>query len=224
MTPERDVGQTTGEMTLRTFVTALASAGPTPGGGAAGAVALALGRALVAMASGISARARKAPEADRAGLAQAASEETAQAVADLDLGDADADAFAAFMAALSLPRNAPDEVETRRRAVESAARAAAGACRRAAQEAVDGLDAAASVAGRVRPTIVEDVRAAVVLLEASLSIALANLESNASYLPAEERDGLFASARALAEDGRARADAARRDADALEREAGHGRT
>ena len=222
MTPEDDLKQTTGEMTLRTFVLALASPGPTPGGGAAGAVALALGRALVAMASGISAR--KAPDADRSRLEDASRRETERARENLGLGDADAEAFASFMAALALPRASAAEAEARRLAIGDAARAAVDACRTAAQEAVDGLEAASSVADRVRATIVEDVRAGVALLEASLSIALANLESNASYLPPEERDARIAEARSLLETGRARAEEARAGADAVEKGTGHGRT
>lgn len=195
--PEEIVGTAT--LPLGTFVACLAASRPAPGGGAAAAVAQALGHALIAMATGLSAR--KATGAEATALAAVAANETPAAQASLCFADRDAAAYAGYSHALALPRATVDQVNERRSAVRAAAGEAVAFGREAAEDAVSALAEAASVAARVRPAIVEDIAAAVALLQAALEIHLANLQANAQALPQAQA----ASVRAFADAQRARA-------------------
>jgi len=111
-------------MSLDAFIGLLGSATPSPGGGAASAVAASCGAALVAMVASLSLdRPKYAAYVASHARHGAAGRELAASL--LALADEDAEAYAAFAAALKLPRATYAEKAARTAAIRASARVAA---------------------------------------------------------------------------------------------------
>jgi formiminotetrahydrofolate cyclodeaminase len=165
------------DLTLGAFVDVLASAEPVPGGGSASAVAASLGGALVAMVAGLSQGRMK--WAEHAALhADAAATGRRLATHLLDLADADADAYAAFAAALKLPKETEEQVADRRDAMRAAARRAADVPMATLEACLAVVSAAESLAGRCNTNAASDIGVAALLAEAAAHGAAANIFVN----------------------------------------------
>lgn len=165
------------DLTVGQFVERLSSAEPVPGGGAASALAAALGAALVSMVAGLSAG-RPKYSAYEATLARADATGRELAAELLALSDRDADAYAGYAAALKLPRDTDQQIETRRAAIRAAARVASDApwdCVRACQRLAEVAEA---IAGRSNVNASSDVLVAALLAEAGARGAAENVRIN----------------------------------------------
>ena len=164
-------------LTLESFLDALASPEPVPGGGSAAAVAASLGASLVAMVAALSAdRAAYAAFAathQRAGLA---GRELAQRL--VRLADEDAAAYGRFAAAMKLPRATDDEKTARTAAIREAARAAAEVPMRTLEACRDVLTAAEALAGRSNRNAASDLAVTSRIVEASAHGAAENVRVN----------------------------------------------
>ncbi len=164
-------------MPVGEFVERLASAEPVPGGGAASAVAAALGAALVSMVAGLS-TGRPKYAAYESTLARADAEGRRLADELMALADRDADAYAAYAAALKLPRETDEQTEKRRGAIRSAAKLASEAPWETVVACHDVALAAESLAGRSNVNASSDVLVAALLAEAAARGAAENVRIN----------------------------------------------
>ena len=204
------------DITIGQFAERLASPEPVPGGGSASAIAASFSANLVAMVARLSlGRPRYAPyeATHRRALAFA----TDASVAFLDLADRDAEAYAAFAAALKLPRETDGQQEFRTAAVRAAARQAAEVPLEVVRHCADLVVEVDAMAGRSNLNAASDVQVAALLVEAAGRGAAANVLIN---LPAVDDDafagrvtdevmGLLASIEELAARARERVGAGR---------------
>jgi formiminotetrahydrofolate cyclodeaminase len=165
------------EQTVGTFLAAIRSSNPTPGGGSASALAGAMGASLLAMVAGLpKSRAESAEDMEHL---KAAGGRCAALARDLEtLIERDSDAYNLVLAAYKLPKGTDTEKAARSAAIQAGFRAAIAApldvmraCAAAAEQAVVvstlGLASASS-----------DVQVGVELLNAALRGAKLNVETN----------------------------------------------
>jgi len=184
------------DLTLGSFVDQLASAEPVPGGGSASAVAAALAAALVAMVASLSeGRPKYAQHAEL----QAASRDIGQRLTGrfLDLADEDAAAYAAFAAAMKLPKATEPERHARLEALGTAARVASEVPLRTVEACLELIAAAESLVGRSNVNASSDLDVAVLLGEAAARGAAANVLINLPEVDDEMYSG-EATARVMA--------------------------
>ncbi|HEU4672299.1 MAG TPA: cyclodeaminase/cyclohydrolase family protein [Candidatus Limnocylindrales bacterium] len=164
------------DQSLRSFVDALASSEPVPGGGSAAAVAASIAAGLVAMVAALSDRPRYVQHAELHRTAVVRARELADRA--LALADEDADAYAGFAAALKLPRATEAETATRQSALAAAARHAAEVPLRTVEACREIATAAESLAGRSNVNAASDLVVAGLLAEAAARAAARNVEVN----------------------------------------------
>jgi len=172
-----------GEMSdgVETYVAALASAEPAPGGGSAAAVAGALGAALAAMVCRVTAK--HEPASSLAGRAEEADAARRRLTA---LADDDARAYAAVIAARRAP--APE----RAAAVQASLRRATDVPVELAAETARVLTLCEDVAAAARASTLGDLHVAGLLAHASLRAAVATARINLGGLTDAEAAGAIA--------------------------------
>jgi formiminotetrahydrofolate cyclodeaminase len=175
--PDTDAPRSFRDLTIAEFVGELASAAPVPGGGSASAVAASLGAALVAMVASLSLdRPRYAEHSDL----HSASTMEGLRLADrlLALADEDAASYAAYAAALKLPKATSDEQSARRAAISAAARHASDVPMATLETCLAVVSAAESLVGRCNVNAASDLGVAALLGEAAAHGAAANVLVN----------------------------------------------
>lgn len=165
------------DLTLGGFVERLASAEPVPGGGAASAVAGALGAALVSMVASLS-LGRERYAAYEPTLTRCQESGHRLAATFLELANRDAEAYAAYGAALKMPRASEPEQAARRAAMQAAARVAAEAPLECVRACVDLATEAEALAGRSNVNAASDVLVASLLAQAGAKGAGENVRIN----------------------------------------------
>jgi len=166
-----------GSLTIDAFLVLLGSASPSPGGGAASAVAASCGAALVAMVAALSAdRPKYAAYTASHARHGAAGRELAARL--MTLADEDAAAYAAFAAALKLPRDTDEEKVARTAAIRASARVAADVPLRTVEACREVVVASEALAGRSNLNAASDLAVASRLAEASAHGAAENVIVN----------------------------------------------
>jgi formiminotetrahydrofolate cyclodeaminase len=198
------------ELSIRQFLSTLASSAPTPGGGTAAAIAGAMGAGLAEMVTALTlAREKYAASHDAmrpiARGAAAAREEL------LALARQDAEAYDEVVAARRLPRDTDEQKSRRDERISAANRRAAEIPLGTARAAWELLQAIPELARKGNPNAASDAGAAALLLEAAVQAALLNVAIN---LPGVSDEDFVA--RMRREASRLAADAERLRAEVLE--------
>jgi glutamate formiminotransferase/formiminotetrahydrofolate cyclodeaminase len=163
-------------LTLREFNDRLASAEPVPGGGSASAIAGSLGASLVTMVAELSKRPRYMEHASLHGAVEERGRELTARL--LQLADDDAASYAAFSAALKLPKDTDGERAARTAAMRIAARKASEVPLDCLQACFEVVLAAELLAGRCNQNASSDLTVATLLAEAAAKGAAANVRVN----------------------------------------------
>ena len=185
-------------MTLSDFCALTASEAPAPGGGSVSALAGALAAALAEMVAGLTAGRREA------GLTAAECAEAAEALGALRrelLEDVarDSQGFQAYMAALKLPRDTPEQQRDRHEAMQAALRTSAEIPLGAARRAAAVLPWAEKMVRRGNPNAVTDGLVSAMLARTAVLGAVYNVKINlASLQDAAYTEALRREAEALA--------------------------
>lgn len=182
------------------FAERLASAAPTPGGGAAAARAGIYAACLCRMVCAISLQRRREPSDADAELEAAARKAQALSADFRRLERADEEAFSGYLAALRLPRSAPQERARRDAARAQAARRATEVpleTLQAALRQVDIVEEVLALAPRVRLRAESDLGGALELACAAFLTAELNVLVNLPALAPADRQELEARHRQL---------------------------
>jgi formiminotetrahydrofolate cyclodeaminase len=166
---------------LHDFLDRLASSTPTPGGGAASALTAALGAASVAKVAAVSVGKPKFAAND-AELRERLRYLLSLRDRFLALAADDEAAFAAYMAALRLPRATDDERATRAEAVQAGMRQAAAVPLRIMAACREVLEAAERIADIGNPNALGDCGAGVAMAVAAMRVSLLNVTANINGL------------------------------------------
>lgn len=192
-------------LSIKEFTDLLGSDSPAPGGGAAAALSGAQGAALTAMVCALTLGRKK--YADAQTLAQEGFDRAcAQKDRFLALMQSDADAYTRFRAAYALPKSTAQEQTIRAQAIEAAATASTQTPLEVMREAILALELTRSLLGRTNPSVVSDLGASALSLQAALHTAWLNVKINLPSLPPElaercrtDGEALLAQGTALAE-------------------------
>jgi glutamate formiminotransferase/formiminotetrahydrofolate cyclodeaminase len=165
------------ELSIRKFLSSLASSAPTPGGGTAAAVAGAMGAGLTEMVAALTlSREKFAPVHDAIrSIAEAAERARGEF---LDLAREDSDAYDAVVAARRLPKDTEEQKRVRAQALESANRLATEVPMRTARAAVRLLATLPELVEKGNPNAFSDAGAAALLLGSAAEGALLNVGIN----------------------------------------------
>jgi formiminotetrahydrofolate cyclodeaminase len=176
----------TEEQGIGTWLGALSSDAPTPGGGAAAGVAAATGAALIAMVGRLTVGKAGFEDVDARmnDLVDRADRDRADF---LRLADEDAKAFESVMASFKLPKETDAEKASRTLAIQDAYEAAAAVPLDLAKRAVDLMEVAEDATALGNPHAASDGYSAGTLLFAAALAALANVRINAAGLKDEAK-------------------------------------
>jgi glutamate formiminotransferase/formiminotetrahydrofolate cyclodeaminase len=165
-----------------TFLDALASGAPTPGGGSAAAYSGAMAAALVAMVARLTIGKKKYADVElemQVLLEQAERLRSAMA----ESVQRDTAAFQAWLAALKLPKETPERAVERDQAIQQATLKAAQVPLEVARQAVEILTLAAKVAAFGNLNAISDSASGAALARAALTSAGWNVRINCLSLP-----------------------------------------
>jgi glutamate formiminotransferase/formiminotetrahydrofolate cyclodeaminase len=199
------------------FVASVASSAPVPGGGSVAAHAGALGGALAAMVAGLTIGKKKyvAVEEEMKAIAPKASALSAQLAA---LVAADADAYTLVSNAYKLPKNTPEEIAARDKAIQAALMKAAEIPLETARACASVAALAATCAEKGNTNAASDAGVAALMAEAACKGAAYNVRINVSSM-SDKAAGAPLAAEAIKLVAAASADAARATA-AVEKQLG----
>lgn len=166
---------------IGTFLDALASSAPTPGGGSVAALGGAMAAGLVSMVCALTIGKKQyaAIEAEVRGFqdrAEALRGELQRLAAE------DIEVFTRLAAAYKLPRITEADAATRQAAIQQVTRSAAEVPLRTAQAAAAILPLCTALAPQVSRLIVSDIGVAAILARATVQSAILNIEINLSGL------------------------------------------
>lgn len=194
------------ELSVSSFLDALAAGTPTPGGGGAAAVMGAMGAALVSMVANltIGKKGYEAHEAEMRALL-AASENLRQRLAAMVAEDAAA--FDSLMAAYKLPKASDEDKAHRSAAIQAGLKAATLAPLACARAAAEGVRLAAQSVEHGNVNVISDVGVGVLSCWSALRSAALNVHINVPQIQDKvfadqvltELDTLMAECGALAE-------------------------
>ena len=163
------------------FLDLLASSSPTPGGGSASALAGALAAGLTSMVCNLTIGKKKYEEvSEELTRVLQSSEELRQRLT--KLVEEDSEAFNRVMAAFRLPKETPQEKETRSRQIEEATKGAAKVPLEVMEEALRVLELSQVVAEKGNPNSISDAGVAALLAWSAVEGADLNVEINLSSL------------------------------------------
>jgi formiminotetrahydrofolate cyclodeaminase len=165
------------DLQLASFLDALASPDPTPGGGTAAAIAGAMGASLLIMVSGLS-RSRTGAAEETVALSEAAAKLKSVRERFAALADADSEAYSQVLAAYKRPKNTEVEKGARKAAIEQALTGATSVPLDTLRLAGEALQVAVTVAQHGNRNAASDVGVGIGLLQAAADGALANVRIN----------------------------------------------
>ncbi|MDH5605900.1 MAG: glutamate formimidoyltransferase [Anaerolineae bacterium] len=181
-------GDKAGPQVDDSFLDALASGTPTPGGGSAAAYSAAMGAGLAAMVARLTVNKKKYKDIEEEMFAVIESADGLRA--DLTaMVDKDAQAYLEVMAAFKLPKGSEEEQAARAKAVQQATLGAAEVPLDTARKAVEVMRLALTVASKGNPNAVTDGATAAALAQASLSAAGMNVRINLTTLEDKQTAG-----------------------------------
>jgi len=163
--------------TVTSFLDALSSADPTPGGGSAAALVGATGASLLAMVAGMP-KSRTNSAEERTALDQAHGVLLAHRATLIDLIDRDAAAYDLVIAAFRRPKGTDEEKAARRAAVQEATRVATEVPLETIRACVETMKAGRAAAAHGNPNAASDVKVGYRLLMAAAEGAKDNVEIN----------------------------------------------
>ena len=167
--------------TIESFISALASADPVPGGGSVAPLVAALGVALTSMCAALTVGKPKYAQHEQNALDALAQAGT---LADelLDGMRRDSEAFLTYMTALRMPKTDAEDIAVRRAAIQTAARGATDLPLALLCACEKGMTVCESLLGRSNTGVYSDLAAAGVLLAAAARLSLLNIYINLSAL------------------------------------------
>ena len=164
------------------FIDAVSSGNPTPGGGAVGAFAAANGCALVMMAISITMKMKTIEPDTRKQLNEALDEF-------IDLRDElkqcylnDAKAYEDYLSAKKLPASSKERQTHLKAAIEACAQVPL----HTALKAVKTLHMAQDIENKIAPVIISDIACAKIMLKAAIQCSVENIQANMPYIEDEE--------------------------------------
>ena len=169
------------EETIGSWLEALASSAPAPGGGAAAALEVAVGAALVEMVCNLTIGKPAYAEHEEA-LIAIRDRATVRRSEGIRLAGEDAAAFSAVMDAYKLPKATDEETAERKARIQATLADAADVPRRAALAAEEILELAESALPGANVNVISDLAAAAASARAALQTALVNIDANRSLI------------------------------------------
>jgi formiminotetrahydrofolate cyclodeaminase len=166
---------------ISSFLDALASPSPTPGGGTAAAIAGAMGAALLMMVAGLT-KSRTGTREEAVALAEAAASLMSVRERFTVLADTDTDAYDQVVTAYKLPKGDDGEKAARKAAVQRALTAATTAPLDILRSADQAMQLAATVAQHGNRNAVSDIGVGIGLIQAAADGAVANVLINVGSL------------------------------------------
>ena len=165
------------DLSLRDLLTAFSSNHPTPGGGSACALASSVGASLLMMVAALP-KSRTNAEEEKTALHGATAMLAGLRQQLTEAIDADTDAYDQVVAAYRQPKTTPQELETRKAAIQRALRSATDVPLAVMRLSVQALEQAAVVAANGHKAAASDVGVAAELLMAGTTGARMNVEIN----------------------------------------------
>jgi formiminotetrahydrofolate cyclodeaminase len=172
---------TLNEQTIDTFLSALASGAPTPGGGSVAGISGAMAAGLVSMVCALSIGKKQFAEIE--GEVRGIHDRAEGLRRELQaLAQEDIEVFGRLSAAYKLPRTTDADAASRQAAIQKVTRVAAEVPLRTAQAAAAIIPLCTSLASRCSRLIVSDIGVAALLARATVQSAVLNVEINLSGL------------------------------------------